>query len=114
MKLDLGSDFVVEDVKFNYDTMETEITFHRSSLSYFYREWLTGLIVIFVVIGRLTIEPRLTNIPTWNLTYEAFAHIAVGFLLGGWFATRDRLPLYAMLGLTAFEVAMFVIQKMAV
>ena len=39
-------------------------------------------IAILVAILRLFITPRLQNVPTFELSYEAFAHIFVGFLIG--------------------------------
>jgi len=82
-------------------------------------------VIIFIglltVVGRMLIVPRL-DLPTATGSYEAFAHLFVGFLIGAWW--RDR-QVGKLLGwyqgvtpyglvvilLTAFEVIMFVVQK---
>lgn len=83
------------------------------------------MVIIFIglltVVGRMLIVPRL-DLPTATGSYEAFAHLFVGFLIGAWW--RDR-QVGKLLGwyqgvtpyglvvilLTAFEVIMFVVQK---
>jgi hypothetical protein len=68
-----------------------------------------------VIIGRFTIEPRLTNIPSWNLTYEAIAHMFVGGVLWesirtqGWRLYRGYWLVFW--SLAVFELAMFMVQK---
>lgn len=70
-------------------------------------------LIALVIVGRFMIEPRL-DIPTLAGSYEAFAHLVVGALIGVWLGGRKGdYPdaLLAAIGLTLFEVVMFSIQK---
>lgn len=73
---------------------------------------------IATAVGRIFIAPRLTNIPTLTGTYEAFAHMFVGFLILVSFYDRKQLlgpsKLYGWLGwsLGLWEAAWFAVQKL--
>lgn len=78
---------------------------------------LTIVLAALVVLGRFAIEPRL-ELPTREGTYEAFAHLFVGGLFGAWLALcktkaqcKGRWCLALALGLSLFELAMFIYQK---
>lgn len=75
----------------------------------------TVCLVLIVMIGRLTINPRTEGIPTWDLSYEAFAHIFVGFLIGaacsGWLVGQRAFYGWMAFLITIWEVIIFVIQK---
>jgi hypothetical protein len=83
---------------------------------------MTKKLLLFVAaltaVGRIFITPRLTNIPTATGTYEAFAHMLVGFLLLVYFYDRDQRlgpsKLYAWLGLGLglWEAGWFLVQKL--
>jgi hypothetical protein len=70
-------------------------------------------LVFLIATLRLFIVPRLTNIPTWELSYEALAHMIVGFLIGvAWYDKKQTVgpsKLYSKLGwgLATFELLMF-------
>lgn len=80
-------------------------------------------IALLVALGRFTIEPQLC-LPIWEGSYEALAHLYVGALIGYWLARRGtvrekvdgrgRCCLDLAIGLTVFEVVMFVLQKFGV
>lgn len=46
--------------------------------------------------------------PSWSGTYEAFAHLFVGGLLGAWLLTYKRFFLWLVLLLTALELFAFI------
>lgn len=96
---------------------------------------LTSTVIIILsllfAIGRIFIKPRLINIPTVELSYEAFAHIFVGYLIGSaiqlqlhttgikifgvvWFirdlCTRN-LYFQCAIFISLFELAAFLVQK---
>ena len=81
--------------------MFRELTLHKN--------WKINLgvivLVLFFAIERL-------RFPNHGLslfgTYEAFAHIFVGFLIGVWCITKDNFYLYTMIFLTAVEVFKFI------
>lgn len=83
------------------------------------------IVIIFIgvltVMGRMLIVPRL-DLPTATGSYEAFAHLFVGYLIGAWWRDRQVGKLlgwykgiapYGLVAilLTAFEVIIFVVQK---
>lgn len=72
---------------------------------------LVAIMVVATVVGRFIIEPRLSGIPSLNLSYEAFAHLFVGGLFGFFLATGKRILLWLVICLSLFELAMFLIQK---
>lgn len=73
---------------------------------------------VFALIGRMLITPRLTHIPTAEGSYEALAHLLVGFLvLVPFYDPEEKLgpsKLYGYIGwgLALWELAWFVIQKL--
>jgi hypothetical protein len=76
------------------------------------------VVAALTALGRIFISPRLTNIPTITGTYEAFAHMFVGFLILVWFYDRKELlgptKLYGWigLGLGLWEAGWFLVQKL--
>lgn len=80
--------------------------------------YLIWLLTILTAVGRFLITPRF-DIPNPNLGYEAWAHLYVGFMIGMLMGTRPfnysngshRHLLWSLVGLTALEVTMFIIQK---
>jgi hypothetical protein len=84
-----------------------------------YRLLLLVLIVL-TIAGRFLIVPRLTHIPTLEGSYEAFAHMVVGFLiLVPFYDPRERVgpsKLYGWCGwlLGIFELVMFVAQRFGI
>ena len=76
---------------------------------------ITG--AILTALGRIVIVPRLTNIPTTEGTFEALAHLFVGFLILVPFYDRKQelgpSRLYGWLGwiLAFWELGWFVFQK---
>jgi hypothetical protein len=81
---------------------------------------LTIVLSALVVLGRFVIEPRL-DLPTLEGSYEAFSHLYVGGLFGFWWARRGHIServyadglraLILAVGLSLFELAMFIYQK---
>jgi hypothetical protein len=81
---------------------------------------MTVLIIVLVLafaVGRAFIKPRLTNIPSPEMSYEAFAHLFVGFLiLVRYYDPQQTLGpthLYSWLGwgLSLWELGWFLAQK---
>jgi hypothetical protein len=70
------------------------------------------------LLGRVFIVPRLTHIPTVEGTYEALAHMLVGFLvLAPFYDRRQQLgpsKLYGWIGwgLAFWELGFFLVQKL--
>ncbi len=68
-------------------------------------------------MGRIFITPRLTSIPTFEGTYEALAHLFVGFLiLVPFYDKLEQLgpsKLYGYIGwaLAIYEGVFFAVQK---
>jgi hypothetical protein len=75
------------------------------------------LLAFLVAIGRVFIAPRLVHIPSFEGTYEAFAHLFVGFLIIVPFYDRKQTlgpsHLYGYIGwaLGLWELAWFVGQR---
>ena len=69
-------------------------------------------IAALIAVGRFLIMPRL-DVPTAEGCYEAFAHLFVGFLFGGWAVSKGTrwnwLALAAAISL--LELAVFIEQK---
>lgn len=66
------------------------------------------------LFGRLMITPRLTNIPTIEGTFEAIAHLFVGFLIIVPFYDKTKeTKMYGWMGwgLALFELFCFIVQK---
>lgn len=73
--------------------------------------WIwSGVVVLTVLVGvgRFTIPTR-HDIPTWNLSYEALAHILVGMLIGAGLTTRSWSYWWLLIILTGLEVAAFLL-----
>lgn len=70
------------------------------------------LACIGFALGRLLITPRLTHIPSPEMSYEAFAHLLCGGLIGVHLYDRTQ-KLYGWLGwgLAFWELACFLVQK---
>lgn len=74
---------------------------------------LAGLIFI----GRIFIQPRLVNIPTVTGSYEAIAHMVVGFMLfAPWYDPKEVLGpswTYFVIGwiISFWELGWFLIQR---
>lgn len=69
--------------------------------------------VLAVAIGRAFIVPRLTQIPTPEMSYEAFAHLLCGGLIAIHLHDRtQRLYGYLGWGLALWELTWFVAQKL--
>ncbi len=68
-------------------------------------------VTLSIGVMRFFIEPRL-DLPTATGSYEALAHLQVGFLIG-LSSKGDRTYIWQAVGLTALEVVMFAIQKNA-
>ena len=73
--------------------------------------------VLFFAVCRIFITPRLTHIPTWELSFEAFVHLFDGFLILVWFYDRKQQlgpsKLYAWLGwsLAFWELGWFIVER---
>ena len=74
---------------------------------------LVTALAVFVL--RFFITPRLTHIPSFEMSYEAFAHLFVGGLIGvSWYDKKNATAaLYGAIGwsLVIFELLMFLWQK---
>jgi hypothetical protein len=70
---------------------------------------LVSLCCLFAML-RMHITPRL-NLPTLEGSFEAFSHLFVGGLFGAWLISRDRQLLWSGIGISLFELIMFIIQK---
>ncbi len=70
------------------------------------------LLTTLLIAGlRFVIEPRL-NLPTSEGSYEAFAHLFVGGLIGAWLVKRSEWKWLAMaIGVSLVELVMFILQK---
>lgn len=75
-------------------------------------------LAIATAIGRMLISPRITNIPTATGTYEALAHLFVGFLILVPLYDREQKlgpsRLYGWIGwaLAFWEAGWFLVQKL--
>ena len=67
-------------------------------------------VAIALGIGRLFITPRL-KIPTWSGSYEAFAHLFVGGLIGACVVAPCGLYAWLIGALSVWEIAAFAIQR---
>ena len=76
------------------------------------KRWMIYLLAAAVFAGRIFITPRLTNIPSWEMSYEAFAHLFCGGLIGIHLYDRTQ-KLYGWLGwsMAFWELGWFVVQK---
>ena len=80
---------------------------------------LVCAIAVAIAIGRVFITPRLTGIPSIEGSYEAVAHLVVGFLIIVPFYDRQQrigpARLYGVLGwaLAVWELGCFLGQKFA-
>lgn len=77
-------------------------------------------LTVLVILGRLLIEPRL-DLPTFEGSYEAFAHLFVGYLFGVAFfyykfdrRLKNNFQLWIGVILSVFELIMFLYQKYVV
>lgn len=84
-------------------------------------KYILGIVTLSIVVGRILIVPRL-DIPTTTGSYEAFAHLFVGALIGAWWRDREVSKLLGWyqgitpygslaIALTMLEVIIFVVQK---
>lgn len=83
--------------------------------------WVVVLGTALAALGRLTVPGRPFAAFSWNLSYEALAHLWAGGLIGAgvvlWLVARERLDPHALwkpallsaLALVAFEVAAFAV-----
>lgn len=69
--------------------------------------WLLWLSCLLVAIGRFTVPGHGLS---WPGTYEAFSHLAVGWMLGVWWVKRDGTYLWAVGVITALETIMFLLR----
>jgi hypothetical protein len=75
------------------------------------------IFVMLFAVERFFVTPRLTNIPSVEGTYEALAHMLVGFLILVSFYDREQqlgpARVYGLLGwlLGGLELILFVVQK---
>jgi len=80
------------------------------------KRWIVFSLTALIAIGRIFITPRLTHIPSPEMSYEAFAHLFVGGLIGiSWYDWDDKLAtLYGRIGwgLAVWELVWFIVQKM--
>ena len=76
------------------------------------KRWLILTSVVGVAVARLFITPRLTHIPSVELSYEAFAHLLSGGLIGIHLYDHSQ-KLYGWLGwgVAFWELFCFVVQK---
>jgi len=66
-----------------------------------------------IAVGRIFITPRLTHIPSPELTYEALAHLVCGGLIAiHMYDHKQKLYGYLGWGLALYELVYFLIQKM--
>ena len=70
------------------------------------------VVALSIAVGRAFITPRLSHIPSPEMSYEAFAHLICGGLIGVHLYDRSqRLYGYLGYGLAIWELVWFVIQK---
>ena len=70
-----------------------------------------GLIVL-IALSVGIVRPFLTSHPlSAEGSYEAFAHLFVGGLIGAWLVTRDRLYLGLVVGLSIVELASALLKR---
>lgn len=81
------------------------------------KKWIIFTLVAISAVLRVVITPRLTHIPTPELSYEAFVHLFVGGLIGiSWYNWDNKqATLYGRLGwaLAFWELGWFIVQKHA-
>lgn len=69
-------------------------------------------VVILTAVGRGLITPRLTHVPTPEMTYEAFAHLLCGGLIAIHLYDRSQKVFgYLGWGLAVWELCWFLVQK---
>lgn len=68
--------------------------------------WLLVLVAVAFGVGRfsISIPPHPLSLPG---TYEAFAHLFIGGLIGAWLASKNRFYLFLFLILTIVELVAF-------
>jgi hypothetical protein len=73
---------------------------------------LVYILVALTFLGRAFIVPRLTHIPSPEMSYEAFAHLLCGGLIGVHLYDRSQ-KIYGWLGwsLALWELGWFLAQK---
>ncbi len=73
-------------------------------------KYFLPIIVLLVVIGRFTVPHH--GLTGWGGTYEAFAHIVVGALIGVALVSRDMrwLALLLLSAVCLLELGMFMTQ----
>lgn len=75
------------------------------------------ILALLTLIGRVLITPRLSSVPSWEGSYEAFAHgLSIGLILIGaydWYSQLGPARKYFWLGwaLGIYELIYFLIQK---
>ena len=64
------------------------------------KRWIIFALAVAVAVGRIFIVPRLTHIPSPEMSYEAFAHLFVGGLVGvSWYDWHNKqATLYGRIG----------------
>lgn len=73
---------------------------------------LIVLLAVAVAVGRIFITPRLTHIPSPEMTYEALAHLICGGLIAIHLYDRSqKLCGYLGWGIALWELGWFVAQK---
>lgn len=79
------------------------------------KRWIIFTLAAAVAVGRVFITPRLTHIPSPEMSYEAFVHLFVGGLIGvSWYDWHDKTAtLYGRIGwgLAFWELGWFIVQK---
>jgi hypothetical protein len=79
--------------------------------------WLICSVAAIAALARIFITPRLANIPTIEGTYEALAHLFVGFLIlvrfydPDEFCAPSKLYFWIGLALALWEAGWFLVQK---
>jgi hypothetical protein len=73
-------------------------------------KYLLLIIALLTVVGRFTVPNH--GLTGWPGAYEAFAHIAVGVLIGVALASRDlrRIALLLLVAVCLLEFGMFMTQ----
>lgn len=73
--------------------------------------YLLMLVTAAIALLRFEITPRL-DLPTATGSYEAFAHLFVGGLIGAWLVKRTEwLWLEMAVAVSLLELVMFLVQK---
>lgn len=67
---------------------------------------MKNALTLLAALGVGVVRPFLTAHPlSLEGSYEAFAHLFVGGLIGAWLVTRERLYLGLVIGLSVIELA---------